>query len=220
MTARFSIDRLRAGSIWKWVLLAGGGAAGLFLLVMAGWYWWDASQSKGRAALFEASRLAHEAASPQATAAQRSAADKALEGALAKYPRNPAAPEAAYLLGNLRHQSRSFAAAREAFQSVVQAGAGGSLTRLAQLGIGYALEGEGRHADALAAYQKASEGLKPTDFLYEEALLATARTQELLQQRSQALETYQKLIRSSSPGGRLAEEVRSRLVALGGESQP
>lgn len=219
MTGWFSIDRLRAGSIWKWVLLGGGGAAGLFLLVMAGWYWWDASQSKGRAALFEASRLAHEAASPQATAAQRSAADQALKSALAKYPRNPAAAEVAYLLGNLRHQARSFAAAREAFQSVVRARAGGSLARLAQLGIGYALEGEGRHADALAAYQKTSEGLKPTDFLYEEALLATARVQELLQQRSQALETYQKLIRSS-PWGRLVEEVRSRLVALGGESQP
>lgn len=219
MTAWFSIGRLRAGSIWKWVLLAGGGAAGLFLLVMAGWYWWDASQSKGRAALLEASRLAHEATSPQATAAQRSGADQALESALAAYPRHPATPEAAYLLGNLRHQARSFAAAREAFQYVVQARTGGSLTRLAQLGIGYALEGEGRHADALAAYQKASEGLKPTDFLYEEALLAMARVQELLQQRPQALETYQKLIRSS-PRGRLAEEIRSRLVALGGESQP
>lgn len=200
--------------IW---LTAGGGAIGLLLLGTGLWYRWDASQSAGRAALSEASRLAQEAASPQGSPAQRDAALKALGDSLLRYPRNSAAPEAAYLLGNLHHQARSFEAARAAFETSLKAGARGSLAHLSRLGIGYAWEGQGEYAAALTAYQELLAGLTSSDFLYEDALFALARTQELLQRRSEARETYQRLL-LDLPKSRRGEEARSRLTGLEGGS--
>jgi tetratricopeptide (TPR) repeat protein len=214
-----SRPEVKPGGIRKWVLIAGAGIGGLLLLGIGGWYWWDAAQSAGRSALIEASRLAQEALSPQATAAQRSAAVQALGDALARYPRHAAAPHAAYVLGNLHYQAKSFEAARAAFQASLKAGAGRSLAQLCRLGIGYTWEGQGEYAAALTAYQELAAGLTPGDFLYEDALLASARAHELLRQRAQALETYQRLLRDL-PGSRRAEEVRSRVASLEGPARP
>ena len=212
MAAWFRFITKERSGVW---LAAGGGILALSLLGFGAWYWWDASQSAGRIALFDASRLAQEAASPQGTPAQRDATLKALGDALARYPRSTAAPEAAYSLGNLHYQARSFEAARMAYQASLKAGARGSLAQLNRLGIGYAWEGQGEHVAALAAYEELLGKLGPSDFLYEDILLATARAQELLKRRSQALETYQRHL-AAFPRSRRAEEVRARLASLEG----
>lgn len=195
--------------------LAGGIVVLLLLLGAGGWYWWSAYQEAGFTAFSQASALVQEALSPQSRPEQAQAAIRALQDFIARYPRHPAVPQAAYALGNLRYQTKAYAAARDAYRVALRKGAADSLGVLCRLGIGYAWEAQGDYPNALAAYREAAESRGDKDFLYEEGLLAVARIQELLQQREQARETYRGILRDRPQSGR-ADEVRFRLAGLEG----
>jgi tetratricopeptide (TPR) repeat protein len=136
-----------------------------------------------------------------------------LEEAIARYPSNRSVPQAAYHLGNLRYDAHAYEAARGAYTLALAKGASGSLTHLCRLGVGYAWEGQGNYGNALAAYQEALLHLGPTDFLYEEVLMAVARAAELTGKLDQALESYRRILREV-PQTRRADDIRWRLASL------
>lgn len=204
---------------WHWILFSGIAVICLLLLPLGGWAWWSSYQSRGLAELDLATPRIREAQSPQASAELRAAAIKALESVIERYPWLTALPHAAYQLGSLRYQAKQFARAREAYQLALAKGARGSLAALCRLGIGYAWEAQGDHANALAAFQAALQGLTAQDFLYEELLVNVARSHELLGQRDRAREAYQRLLKDL-PQSRRAEEIRSRLASLEAPARP
>jgi TolA-binding protein len=192
-----------------------GGLLALVVLGGGGWYWWTAYRAAALSQFSHASWLVQDALSSQARPEQVEAAIRALEAFIARYPRHPAVPQAAYHLGNLRYQTRAYDLARDAYRLALKKGAADSVGALCRLGIGYSWEAQGDYPNALAAYQEAEAQQGAKDFLREETLLAVARIQEILQQRDQAIDTYQKILRDLPQSGR-AEEVRSRLASLEG----
>ena len=182
---------LRETGLWGWVLAGGIGLLVLLGLGFAGWSWYDAVQARGLGELAEASRLAQEAAS----LAERDAAVRKLEEAIARYPSNRHVHEAAYHLGNLRYDAQSYEAARGAYTLALARGARGTLALLCRLGIAYTWEAQGRSPEALAAYQEALLRVRPGDFFYEEVLMGVARAEELTGKPDLALETYHRILR-------------------------
>lgn len=204
---------LREAGPWRWALVGGIGLLVLSALGFGGWSWYSAVQARGLEELARASALARDALAPQATAAQREAAARALEEVIARYSSGKIVEQAVYHLGNLRYQGGAYEAARAAYALALAKGTGGSFGRLSRVGIGYAWEAQGKYAEALAAYQGALQGLRVTDFLYEEVLMDVARGQELTGKLDDALETYRRILRDL-PGSRRADDIRWRLATL------
>jgi tetratricopeptide (TPR) repeat protein len=179
-----------------------------------GWLWYAAQQREVAAAYAATlTRLAPTRA-PEAPAGARSAAAAELEQLIARYPSAPAVGEAAYELGNLKYDAKQYAAARSAYQVALARGVPGTLRTLSRAGIAHSLEAEREYAKAIEAYQALIKDLRPKEFLYEETLIDLARTQELAGEKSQAAETYRRVLKDV-PSSRRAEDVKMRLAALG-----
>jgi tetratricopeptide (TPR) repeat protein len=207
------------GSRWARLALQTGGVVLALGLVAAGaWGWHRAQESRGLSALAAATALLPADGQPL-TPEVRDRAIKAFEGVLAEYPRVSAAPQAAYELGNLKYAEGRYGEARSAYALVLGRGASGTAETLASMGIGYAWEAENKYADAAAAYQTTVKRLGPKDFLFEEALMAEARTQELAGKPAAAVDLYQRLLREV-PDSRRAEDLQSRVASLKSRSQP
>ena len=165
------------------------------------------------AALVEATRLAQQAEGPQATAEARANAITALEAVVTEYPRLTAVSQASYQLGNLKYVAGQYIQARSAYEIAVAKSSPGSIRTLAAMGVGYTWEAEKNYANAAAAYAVAIKGLGAKDFLYEEALMAGARAQELSGKPDMALDIYQRLLRDL-PDTRHADDLRNRVASL------
>jgi tetratricopeptide (TPR) repeat protein len=194
-------------------------AAGIALVILAaaalgGWYWYDTQQHRIAAAYAEAMTRAQAAHAPQATADARARAAQDLEHVIAQYPSGASAAEAAYELGNLRYAARQYAPARGAYEVAIARGGGPTVRTLARASIGYTWEAERDFGKAVEAYQAVANDLDPNDFLYEQVLLDLARAQELAGRKADAIATYQRVLKDL-PAARRADEVRSRLAALG-----
>jgi tetratricopeptide (TPR) repeat protein len=207
------LDRVRQSPWFKPGLQVGGAVAVVAVLVLAGWTWYHWRESSGLAALADASLLAQEAQRPDALPGARDRAIKALEAVMADYPRLSALPQAAYQLGNLRYVEKQYPAARASYEIAVQKAAPGALRALAAMGIGYTFEAEKNYSAAAQAHAMAAKGLGPRAFLYEDALMAQARDEELAGKPKAALEIYQGLLRDV-PDSRHAEDLRNRVASL------
>ena len=204
----------------RWVRIALQAAAALAvvaLVVAAAWAWYRSQETRGLAALADATALVQRAQGPEATAQTRESAIKALEAVMADHPRLSAIPQVAYQLGNLKYGAGQYPAARGAYELALAKGASGSVRTLAGMGIGYTWEAEKNYANAAQAYGAAVKGLGRKDFLYEEALMAEARAQELAGKPAVALEIYQRLLREV-PDSRHAEDLRNRVAGLRGRT--
>ncbi len=184
------------------------------LLLFAGWFWYGYYQTRGLAAYAEALTRAQASQSPETPAEVRAQAIRELEAALAEYPANVAAVQAAYELGNLHYLNREYPAARGAFEVALAKGAARTLRVLCRAGIAYTWESERNFPKAVDAFQSALEGLRPEDFLYEDLALGLARNEELAGQKQAAIATYQRLLRDL-PKARRADLARTRLAELG-----
>ena len=192
--------------------------AGIVLVVAllgaaGGWFWYDAEQREVSAAYAAAMTRLAAARAPQAPAEGRAAAAAELEQVIARHPSAPAVGEAAYELGNLKYDARQYAAARSAYQVALARGLTGTLKTLSRAGVARTWEAERDYAKAIEAYQALVNDLKPKDFLYDDTLMDLARAQELAGNKSQAVETYRRLLKDV-PGTRRAEDVKARLAAL------
>ncbi len=199
----------------RWLRLALQIASGVIVaavLVGGGMVWYRSQQTKGLVAVADASALAQQASGPQATSEAREQAIKALESAINEYPRAAAVQQAAYELGNLRYALRQYAQARGAYEMAVAKAGSPSVSTLAAMGIGYTWESEKNYANAVQAYDSVIKGLRPKEFMYDEALIAKARAEELAGKPAAAIEIYERLLREADSANK--EEIRSRLAIL------
>ncbi len=197
------------------LLVLAGAVLAVLVLGGAAWFWYAAEQSRARAAYADVMVRVAAAEGPQATAEARTAAARDLEAILARYPSAAAVPQMAYQLGNVRYGAGQYAAARAAYEVVLDRGATGTLRTLAQVGRGYTWEAERDWAKAMDAYRAALATLGPKDFYYEALLVDLARTQELAGRKDEAVETYRRILKEL-PQARRGEDVRARLMRLGG----
>jgi tetratricopeptide (TPR) repeat protein len=200
----------------RWLRLGLQAVAVVLVVALVGagaWAWYRSQESRGLAALADATRLAQLAEGPQASSEARARAMQALEGVLTEYPRLSAAPQAAYQLGNLKYGTGQHVEARKAYELALAKGASGTVRALAGMGIGYTWEAEKNYANAAGAYDTVLKQLTPRDFLYEEALTAEARAQERAGKPAVALDLYQRMLREV-PDSRRADELRSRIASL------
>jgi tetratricopeptide (TPR) repeat protein len=207
------LDRVRESRWLKPTLLAAVALAIIGVVVAVGWTWYQWQQSRGLAALSDASALVQQAETPDAPSGTRERAIHALEVVIADHPRLSALPQAAYQLGNLKYSAGQYPAARAAYELAIAKGASGALRALAAMGIGYAWEAEKNYAAAAQAYATAAQDLGPKDFLYEEAFIAQARVEALAGKPAVALRIYERLLREL-PGSRHAEDLRNRVAKL------
>jgi tetratricopeptide (TPR) repeat protein len=207
------LDRLR-GAHWARWLVIGAAVVVIAGLGWGGWAAWKTRyEAQGGLAFAQARALAALALAPGAPTDARERAEQALAAVVTDYPRLSAVDQAAFLLGSLRFGAAQYGQARSSYE-VARAKAGSrSLAALAALNIGYCWEAEKNYGEAEKAYQSLINGLKPQDFLYEEAMVDLARAQELGGRRAAALETYQRLIKDL-PDSRRVEELRSRVASL------
>ncbi len=207
------LDWLREQPWARWVAL-GLGAVIVVGLAWAGWAAWKSRyETQGSMAFAQARTLVAQAQAPGAAADARERAQKALEGVIADYPRLSSVAQAAYLLGSFRFDAAQYPQARSSFELARAKASSISLAALAGLDIGYCWEAEKNFGAAEKAYLSTVSGAKPTDFLYEEALVDAGRVQELGGKRAAALETYQRLLKDL-PDARRAEEIRARVASL------
>jgi tetratricopeptide (TPR) repeat protein len=183
-----------------------------------GWLWYAAQQREVATAYAATVTRLAAARAPQAPAEARVAAGAELEQLIARHPSAPAVGEAAYELGNLKYEAKQYAAARSAYQVALARGVPGTLRTLSRAGIAHTFEAEREYAKAIEAYQALIKDLRPKDFLYEDTLMDLARTQELAGHKSQAAETYRRVLKDV-PASRRAEVAKMRLAALGAESR-
>jgi tetratricopeptide (TPR) repeat protein len=90
---------------------------------------------------------------------------------------------------------------------------------MAQLSIAQSWEAERDFVRAIDAYQGLLKELGPRDFLYEEVLIDLGRVQEWAGRKSDAIETYRRVLRDVT-ASRRAEDVRIRLGSLGVSARP
>lgn len=192
-----------------------GGLLGLTALGAAGWFWYVNEQHRAMEAYAQALAALRTAQSPQAAPEAKSAAVRALEAVLARFPSAAAAPQAAYELAGLRYDVTDYAAARGAYEVVLARGGRGTLATLARAGIGHTWEAVRDYAKAIEVYTAALARLGAKDFYYEALLVDLGRAQELAGKKADATATYQRVLKEL-PQARRAEDVRARLLSLGG----
>ena len=196
-------------------LLAVGVAVVLLAAVaFGGWYWYDVQQRRVGAAYAEVMTRAYAAQTPQVASDTRARVAHDLEELIARHPSGRSAAEAAYELGNLRYAAQQYAGARSAYELTIARGASPTVRTLARVSVGYTWEAERNFAKAVDAYQTVARDLGAKDFLYEQTLLDLGRAQELAGRATDAIGTYQRLLKDV-PAARRADDVRARLVALG-----
>lgn len=183
------------------------------VLVLAVWLWMRTEDARGQAALAASADVVQQADGPLATGDARQKAIAALQQVLAQHGRTSAAPVAAYQLGNLQYQSGDYAAARGAYELALAKGATGSVRTLAASGVGYTWEAQKNYANAVTAYEALVRQESPRQFFFEEALIDLARAQALASKPTDAVATYERLLKEA-PDTRRAADVRARIADL------
>jgi tetratricopeptide (TPR) repeat protein len=190
-----------------------GVVAAVAVLVLAVWLWMRTEDTRGQAALAASADLVQQADGPRATGEARQKAIAALQQVLAQHGRTSAASVAAYQLGNLQYQSGDYAAARGAYELALAKGAAGSVRTLAASGVGYTWEAQKNYANAVTAYEALVRQESPRQFFFEEALIDLARAQALAGKPTDAVATYERLLKEA-PDTRRAADVRARIADL------
>ncbi len=201
------------GALPTWgrsAFLAGIGLLVALIVAGGGWYLWEQQYEAGQAAFDRAFLLYRQA---MAGVPERfGPAVQALEAVTAGYPRHPAASLASYALGNLHYRARAYDKAVASYERAARTGRG-DLVAVSQLGLGYAWEGRGETARAMAVYQDALRQRGTKDPFYGEFILALGRTQVTLNRPTDAKATYERFLRDF-PTSPQAEDVRARLARL------
>jgi len=195
------------------ILIVVGVVAVVALVAAGGWLWYGAQERRAATAYAEATMRLALAADPKASAEAKTAAAAALEDVVTRYPSASGGAKAALDLGNLRYESRQWAAARGAYEIAAARGRSRTVTTLARSGVGHTWESERDHAKAADAYQALARDLGPKDFLFEDTLLDLARAQEQAGRKADAAETYRRLLKDV-PSSRRAADIRARLATL------
>lgn len=198
----------------SWRILVGIGAAVVVLggAVLGGWLWFSARQHRALESFAEAMVKVQRSQAPNAPPETKVSAIRELEAVLNEQPSAPIAAQVTYELGNLKYRDQQYPASRSAYE-LAAAAKRPTLSRLAQVNIGYTWEAQKDYGKAIEAFEKAVAPLKPGDFLYDELLVDLARVQELAGQKDAAIKTYRRIL--ENPKSRRSDDIRARLAALG-----
>ncbi|MGH7332191.1 MAG: tetratricopeptide repeat protein, partial [Candidatus Rokuibacteriota bacterium] len=197
----------------SWRILATIGASVVVLggVVLAGWLWFSARQHRALESFAEAmvkvQRSQAQGASPEA----KLIAIRELEATLNQQPSATVVAQVTYELGNLKYQEQQYPSSRLAYE-LAAASSSPTLSRLAQVNVGYTWEAQKDYAKAIETFQRAVASLKPGEFLYDELLVDLARVQELAGQKDAAIKTYRRVL--ENPKTRRSEDIRARLATL------
>ena len=197
----------------RWAVPVAAGVVLVVAIAVGATMWHRSQESRGEVALAAATALVQQASAPEAPPDARDKAIAALEAVLRDHPRFSGAAQAAYQVGNLRYAAGAYGPARGAYELALAKGGPASLRALSALGIGYTWEAEKDYARAATAYETALKAMPSKTFLYEDALLALARVQELGGKPAAAAETYQRVLKEV-PDTRRADDLKTRLATL------
>ena len=197
----------------RWALPVAAGVVLVVAIAVGATMWHRSQESRGEVALAAATVLVQQAMAPEAPPDARDKAIAALDAVLRDHPRFSGASQAAYHLGNLRYAAGAYGLARGAYDLALAKGGPASLRALSALGIGYTWEAEKDYTKAATAYEAALNVMPSKTFLYEDALLALARVQELGGKPAEAAETYQRVL-NEVPDTRRADDLKTRLATL------
>lgn len=192
--------------------IIGGTVVVLAAAGVGGWLWHSAQERRALESFADALLKVQISQTPGAPPDARAQAIKELEGALSRGPSGAIASQVTYELGNLKYREGQYDASRTAY-GLTSGSKSPTLSRLAQLSVGYAWETQKDYPKAIEAFEKAVSGLKPGEFLYDEILVDLARVQELAGKKNDAIKTYRRIV--ANPASRRSDDVRARLASLG-----
>jgi tetratricopeptide (TPR) repeat protein len=207
------ILRLPRIELPSWRVLAAVGT-GLIVLggaVFGGWVWFSARQQRALESFAEAMVKVQRSQAPGTSPEVKIDAIQDLEATLSQQPPAAALAQVTYVLGNLKYSEGQYPGSRSAYE-LAATGTSPTLSRLAQVNLGYTWEAQKDYVKAIEAFEKAVAPLKPGDFLYDELLVDLARVQELAGQRDAAIKTYRRVL--DNPKTRRSDDVRARLGTL------
>jgi tetratricopeptide (TPR) repeat protein len=160
------------------------------LLIAAGWYLYDLNMEKNAQQIY--------ARTYQLKAGDNTAAAGIYKEVLEKYPRSRAAILASYRLGGLYYRLGDFETAIRHYEVFLRKAPDKSDIRtIAYMGLGSCHEAKGDFKNALAAFEKAMDGIGGQVFgsMNHQNI---ARVYEAMNDRAKALEYYQKALTSNT----------------------
>lgn len=123
---------------------------------------------------------------------------KGYKAVIDQYPGTRAAFESLLAMGSLYSNHGEPAKAVNWLQKATETAPSASDRAEAYFGLGYALEGSGKYAEAIQAYQTAQGSVKGDEpVAAADLLLAIARNQELMGDKAKARETYDQIIKQA-----------------------
>ena len=205
-------DWLADPRLRRWALPVAAGVALVVAIAVGATMWHRSQESRGEVALAAASVLVQQATAPEAPPDARDKAIAALDGVLREHPRF-SAPGKRPISSATSATPRVRMARRVAPTSWRSPRAGGIASRAQRARHRLHVGGREDYTRAATAYESALKAMPPKTFLYEDALLALARVQELGGKPALAAETYQRVLKEV-PDTRRADDLKTRLAAL------
>ena len=196
-------------------LVAGIVVAVVAGLAVGGFFWTQQQQDRAAADLLrEGTRNVpgRPMETPSRRAEESRKAIESFKKVLAEYPRSPAAPQAAYLLGNALSDLKDWDGAVKAYQEfLARYGDHGPFVPLVYLRLAYVQLSQGKTEDAqktLSALLKIEGALNKDQALYE-----LAKIDEIMNRPEAALPRYQEIVKVH-PHSPFAEEAAIRIKTL------
>jgi tetratricopeptide (TPR) repeat protein len=196
---------------WRVLTAVVATAVVLGAVALGGWFWFSARQHRALEVFAEAMVKVQRSQAQGAPPEAKLGAIQELEASLQQQAPAAALAQATYELGNLKYLEGQYPGSRTAYELTATTKSP-TLSRLAQLNVGYTWEAEKDYPKAIEAFQKAVAPLKPGDFLYDEILVDLARVQELAGQKDAAIKTYRRVL--DNPKTRRSDDIRARLATL------
>ena len=205
-------DAARENLTW---MMAGIAAAVIVTIAIGGYYWLRQHENTAAEELLHHGMAMLSQASPAAPLPRPDQMQQAVETfrkVIAEYPRSSAAPQAAYMLGNVLSDLKDWEGATKAYQEFTNRhGDHTSLIPLVYQRLAYAQLSQGKLDEAQTTFQmiaKMSSAPNKDHALYE-----LARINEALQRPEGALAYYRELIKDH-PHSPYTEEATIRIKTL------
>ena len=205
---------------WTW-LIAGVAVAVVVAIAVAGYFWmWRQGDRAAEDLLHQGMRIFSQT-SPAAAPPRPEELQKAVETfrkVVVEYPHSSAAPQAAYMLGNVLSDLKDWNAAGKAYEDFLSRyGDQKILVPLVYQRLAYAQLAQGKVDDAEKAFLTITKiaGAPNKDH----ALYELARIDEVLSRREGALAHYQELLKDH-PRSPYAEEASIRIKTLDARKTP
>ena len=202
-------------------MIAGIAAAVIVAIAIGGYFWLRQHENAAAEAILHQGMAMLTQASPAAPSPRPDQMQQAVEifrKVLAEYPRSSAAPQAAYMLGNVLSDLKDWEGATKAYQDfTARYSDHTSLIPLVYQRLAYTQLSQGKLEEAQKAFQLITKMTTAPN--KDHALYELARIHEALQRPEGALAYYQELIKDH-PHSPYTEEASIRIKTLDAKKVP